>query len=371
MKTRLAERMRRLDWLALPLLAFTLSQAALGLTAVLCARNPLNPASFSRRDSTKYLKIARLGYFEDPRDPQAGTAGWFPGYALAMRAGAWLTGARPITMGRALSAVFQLALLAVLALVFLPADTTRRALGLLIAGFFPGYPYYGAVFPMSMSAFLSLAAIALCGQGRYLAAGLVGAVGAFSYASGFLVAAALAAGIFMKLGPTRAAVVAAVKALVPCGLGLGAVLVQQHFALGRWDAFFAYQRAFGQAVSNPAATLLANVSRLWSDPYRPARLVGLQALVVAGLMVTAAVIWWRRRRDADPLETMLIVNALAFWAFPLLLGANTSTYRQAALLVGITPLLARLSLVALLCILVMLVVLGVGMAVLFFDDVLI
>jgi hypothetical protein len=68
---------------------------------------------------------------------------------------------------------------------------------------------------------------------------------------------------------------------------------------------------------------------------------------------------------------MLVLHAAAMWAFPLALGANTSTYRQAALAVGLTPVLARLPALAQQCLLVLLVVLACGMGVLFFDDVLV
>lgn len=364
----------RAEWLRAltpPLLAFVLFQAALALMAVLCAQKPLDPDSYARRDSTKYLKIAKFGYFEDAANPQAGTAGWFPGYPLAMRAGAWLTGARPVAVGRALSAAFQLGLLVVLA-GFLPPDPVPRTVALLTAAFFPGGIYYGAVFPISMTAFLSLAAIALCARGRFLAAGSAGALAAFTYPSGFLVAAPLALGVLLRREtPRRARVAWLVAAPLLCLLGMGAVLAYQRSAFGRWDAFFAYQRAFGNVASNPGAALLANVARIWDDPYRPARLIGLQALLVMALVAIALAAWWRHRAELGAAGAMLVLHAAALWAFPLALGANASTYRQAALVVGVTPVLSRLPALVQQCLLVLLVVLACGMAVLFFDDVLV
>lgn len=364
------ERLRRLEWLALPLLVFALAQAALAVAALLCARDPLDPTSFSRRDSTKYIKIARFGYFEDPADPKAGDAGWFPGYPLAMRAAAALSGARAVSVGRALAALFHVALLAALARLLAPLEPTRRALALLLAGFFPGFVYYAAVFPVSMLAFLSVVTITLAARGRLLAAGLAGAVGAFTYPTGFLLALPLAAGgLLHRADGRRSPAAAGIAAILP-GLGLGAVLVYHHFALGHWDAFFAFQRAFGHSPSNPAATLLAHLGRL-GDPHPPSRLIGLQTLVTLVLLTLATAAWWRNRRTMGRLETMLIVNAVAFWLFPLFLGPTVNPYRQEALLVGITPLLGRLPVLALLCLLVLLVALGGGMAVLFFDDVLV
>jgi hypothetical protein len=354
-----------------PLLAFLLFQAAFVLIAVLCDQRPFDPDSYARRDSTKYLKIAKFGYFERAGDPQAGTAGWFPAYALAMRAGAWLTGARPVTVGRAVSVACHLGLLVVLA-SFLPAGPFSRTLALLTAAFFPGAVYYGAVFPISMAALLAVAAIALCARGSFLAAGGAGALAAFTYPSGLVVAAPLALGVLMRRGMTTGARLAWLVALPAlCLAGLGAVLAWQHHALGRWDAFFAYQRAFGNAASNPAAALAANFGRLWSDPYRPARLIGLQAVLTAALVVGALFVWWRRRAEVGTAGAMLVLHAAAMWAFPLALGANTSTYRQAALAVGLTPVLARLPALAQQCLLVLLVVLACGMGVLFFDDVLV
>lgn len=354
-----------------PLLAFALFQSALLLVALLCAQKPFDPDSYARRDSTKYLKIAKFGYFERADDPQAGTAGWFPGYPLAMRAGAWLTGARPAAVGRVLSAAFQLALLVLLA-EFLPPDPFARTLALLMAAFFPASVYYGAVFPMSMTAFLSVAAIALCAGGRFLAAGVAGAAAAFTYPSGVLVAAPLALGIFMRRETAlRARLVWLAAVPLLCLAGMAAVLAYQQRALGRWDAFFAYQRAFGQSASNPAATLLDNIARMWNDPYRPARLIGLQALLVAALVVASLLAWWRHRAALGTSGAMLVLHAVMVWAFPLALGTNTSTYRQAALVVGVTPVLARFPALAQQCLLVLLVVLACAMSVLFFDDVLV
>lgn len=370
MKLPGGERLRRLERLALPLLAFALAQAALGVASLLCARDPFDPTTYSRRDSTKYIKIARFGYFEDRADPRAGDAGWFPGYPLAMRAAAALTGARAVSAGRMLSALFHLALLAALARLLGPLDATRRALALLLAGFFPGSVYYAAVFPISMLAFLCLVAMALAAGGRLLAAGLAGALAAFTYPTGFLLAAPLAAGGLLHRAPGRRPPAAAWIAPILPGLGLGAVLAYHHFTLGRWDAFFAFQRAFGHAPSSPVATLLAHLARL-GDPHLPSRLIGFQTLLSLVLLGLAAAVWWRGRRTMGRLETMLIVNAGAFWLFPLLVGPTVNPYRQEALLVGITPLLGRLPVVGLLCLLVALVTLGGGMAVLFFDDVLV
>ncbi len=169
----------------------------------------------------------------------------------------------------------------------------------------------------------------------------------------------------------RARILAWLSAPLLCLLGLGAVLVEQYAALGRWDAFFAFQREFGHSLSNPLATLVAHVSRLGNDPHLPSRLIGLQTLLVACLMGLSAVEWWSRGRSAGAQETMLFVNALLFWLVPLLLGPTVSPYRAEALLVGITPLLGRLPATLLVSLLVLLVVLGGGMSVLFFDDVLV
>ncbi|MFI4944075.1 MAG: hypothetical protein ACHP85_12465, partial [Burkholderiales bacterium] len=66
-----------------------------------------------------------------------------------------------------------------------------------------------------------------------------------------------------------------------------------------------------------------------------------------------------------------LAHAAAVWVFVNGTGPNVSVYRQAAVLVGLTPLLARLPTPALLTLLAVFVALGAGMAELFFSNALV
>ncbi|HVQ25791.1 MAG TPA: hypothetical protein VMV01_11455, partial [Planctomycetota bacterium] len=67
----------------------------------------------------------------------------------------------------------------------------------------------------------------------------------------------------------------------------------------------------------------------------------------------------------------LLVHAATVWVFVNGSGPNVSVYRQAAVLVGLAPLLARLPTPALAALFAACVALGVGMARLFFSNVLV
>lgn len=365
---------RALAGFALPLVVVAVGQLAMAAGASLTGNDPSRNRTWVHWDAFRYLEIARDGYVEVPDDLKASNTGWFPGYPFLIRLVSRWVPFRPAFVGRAIALVFTVGLLAVIGSFLLPPlDRLRRSLALLVAGFFPGWVYWHAVFPVSMVVFFSLAAIALASRRRYLWAGISGALGAFCYPTGVLVALPLAVGIALEKGPTARERLAALlrgPAVVP--LGLLAVLGVFHVTVGRWDAFFRYQEEIGgKELYNPFVVLADHLRPLLRPATTPESLISAQTALVTLLLVVAAWVVWRGRVDARALEAVLLVEGAAVWLFANAAGPDVSIYRQAAMLVCLVPILSRLRAPVLAAVIAVLLPLGAGMVALFFLDVLV
>ena len=117
--------------------------------------------------------------------------------------------------------------------------------------------------------------------------------------------------------------------------------------------------------------LLDHARPLLEGAFEPKALVGLQTLLVTLLLILSAWLAWRHRASLLPTDLPLLAHAAAVWVFVNGSGPNVSVYRQAAVLVGLAPLLARLPTAALAMLVLVLVALGAGMARFFFSNALI
>jgi hypothetical protein len=367
------DRVRRLGGaIGPPLLALALAESVLWVGAFRNGDDPRRGSTWVHWDSYRYLDIAGRGYVVDPDDPLASNTGWFPGYPAAVRIASRALRVRPARAGRAEALLFELGLLTLLWTRLLPpVSRTGRWLALLSAAFFPAWCYRHAVFPLSMTTFFALAAIVLAADQAFLSAGACGAAAAFTYPTGFLVAVplALAAAGAPGLAPLRRARALAAGAGLTL-LGLVAVFVVLQAKVGRWDAFLRYQERFGQGLFNPFAVLALHAGPLLRGSADPATLVAFQTVLTTALLLLAGclLLLVPARR---PVELLLLAHAACVWAFVNAAGPNVSIYRQAAVLVGLVPLLARLAPSWLAILLAVLVALGFAMARLFFGDVLI
>ena len=359
---------------AFPLVAFVLVEAVLSLAAALCSQDPRHPATFIRWDSVRYLSIATQGYFMEEENGHVvdGNVAWFPGYPVAIKA-LHVLGVQAPRAGRFVSAVAALALLLVIwNLLLLEADPDRKPLLLLLAAFFPGFVYYHAVFPTSLTATFLLGGLALAARGRFLGAGVCGALTAFTYSTGVLAlpGLALAALVYPGLAwPRRLLALLQGAGLTVAGF-LGA-LAYEHRSVA-WNAFSRMQGDYyGSGLHEPLANFAWRTRHIWAREFQPDLVIEAQTLVV-GLMVTAAMaLLWLNRRSLDRLDLVLLASGLAFWAAPHVVSRNVSVYRSEALLVGLVAPLRRLPREALLVLLVVLVALGFGMALLFFESILV
>ncbi|HKZ31184.1 MAG TPA: hypothetical protein VJ648_02385 [Vicinamibacteria bacterium] len=353
-----------------PLVALALAESLLWAGAVRNGEDPRNASTWVRWDSYRYIEIARGGYLESRDDPEASNTGWFPGFPLVMRLASRAAHVTPARAGRSAALGFELALLTLLWNRLLPpVPVARRLLALLAAACFPAWFYRHAVFPLSMTTFFNLAAIELAAAGAFVGAGACGALSAFTYPTGFLVAVPLALAAALargrsSLGRLRAAAAGAGLTL----LGLGAVFAVLQVGVGRWDAFLVYQQRFGQGLHSPLEVLLGHTRPLLRGSLEPAALVSSQTVLVTALWLLGAWLLWRDREAGRPVDLLLLAHGAAVWVFVNGAGPNVSIYRQAAVLVGLAPLVARLRLRALVLLLVLLLGLGVGMVQLFFSN---
>jgi len=354
----------------MPFLALLGALLVVAGAAMTCSLGPLRGSTYARWDSFNYISIATRGYYleEEEGHVVGGNVAWFPGYPLLIRACAsrHLT---PAKWGKIISTVFAFTLLVALWRVL--RGKGQDLLTLFLSAFFPGFVYYHSVFPLSMVTALAVLAVLLSARGSHLAAGCVGALAAFTYPPGFLVGGPLLWGVLRdpRLTP-RGRLGALLQGPLLVALGLLAVFAYQATSVG-WTAFFRMRTEyFDNAPSNPLREFVQNTS-VATDALTPEALPHLQTLLVAVLVLTSCGIAWRHRSSLSLLEQQLLVSALLFWAFPYFLGRGISPYRAEALVVGIVPLVGRLSLAWQLVLLAVFVSLGLGMCRLFFQSVLV
>ncbi len=354
---------------AVALVVALLAELLLAAAASVGGEDPRRTRTWVRWDAYRYIDVARQGYHESVEDPQSSNTGWFPGFPALIAAATRVADVKPALAGRAIALAALVALLATLALLLPPVGRVGGALAILLAGFFPGFVYWHAVFPLSTCVFLSLAAIALGASSRFAAGGLCAAVAAFTYPTGFLAAAPLALLAIKTTGLTRSARVRAVvtgSGLALLGLlAAGAVF---RFSVGTWDAYVRYQQMFGQGLHNPLAVLVEHGRGLVASGSGPERLVAVQTLLVTTLLLVAVAVWLHLREALRPVDVALLLHAALVWAFVNAAGPNVSIYRQACTLVGVVPLLARLRPAVLAALVAASLAVGWGVALLFFRD---
>jgi hypothetical protein len=250
----------------------------------------------------------------------------------------------PAKAGKLISEAFALALMGTLWYVL----SRHEALAapwppLLLGAFFPGFIYDHAVFPTSMVSVFLLLALVLCADGRFLAAGCFGALAAFTYSTGVLVALAIFLGVALRAGLSRAdRALAVLKAPLLCVMGAAAGLGFQWPTVGA-EAFFRMQKEYyGNALGNPISTFAWNTARVWHGELSLASVPHVQTLLVAVLVLSSCLIWAVTRKSKSLLDTLLLLNALVYWLVPQIVGKGVSIYRSEALLIGLVPLLGHL-----------------------------
>jgi hypothetical protein len=364
---------------------------AVGWVVVVCAAriagvHPFDANSFTRWDSGHYRAIALHGYTLGrcgslpqfgpyPPDAWCGNTAWMPGFPLAVRAGVEL-GLDPIVAGPVVANLATYGFLTMLWFGFLRrARTAVGVTAMLLAAVFPGMTYQRASFPVGLVLLLTIASILLLRSGCYALAGLAAAAVAMAYSSGFLLSGlALAVvvdrahGASVGLRVRRAATYAA-----PTVAAWLALLTVFEATTGHWDAWFKVQANYGNGSSVPFATYLEH---LWNPPEGTSLaggwIVAQGWWVLLFSVVVLAVTLRSRFRLPDPTGARLLALFLALYLVaPAMLGGQLSYYRSEALLAVTVPLAMQLRRPVLTAFTLSAAVIAVGMAVLFFDNVLI
>lgn len=308
-------------------------------------------STWARWDSGLYADIAQHGYVlgrcgvlfpTGPYGPNdwCGNTGWFPLYPLLVRAGIAL-GLGVGSSGRLVSLLFFAATLTVVWFGFLERLSRPRAYPLLLlVAFFPGSVYYGAMFPLSLTVFGCVSALALLDRGRPGLAGAAAALGAAAYPPVALVAIVVVVVVWRSARARwwRDGIAFA----APILLTEMAVVAMFRAWTGRGDAFFLVQHKYDFSTRTALRVYVDRFSSLGNLSAERADAPALQTVLVLALIAATAFVLVRHRHRLTTLEAAAGLLAVALWIVPLALGGQLSIYRSEALLVPVVVLLRRL-----------------------------
>jgi hypothetical protein len=359
-----------------PLIAFVLAAGAIWIGARVSGYPYFRYLSWHRFDSGYYVHQATQGatltHCRPPVRGWCGSAGWFPGYSIAI-AGLGVLPITPRSAALALSRVFSFGTLVLVWVGLLRRSAAPRSLiALAFAAFVPGQIYDYAVSPLAMASFFVLLTFVLLDRRRWAFAGLAGAVACATYPSAIVLApvTAIWALLVEREAPRRVRASRVAQTGGVMTLGVGAVLLIDKLQTGAWDAYFRVQGHFHRSLVDPLDTWLYHVERLGRGVHGLTAVIHFQAVFV-GLLVLALVVYTglRRGRIAS-IELLALVFAVAVWLFPLSLH-GVHAYRSDALLIVTALLVRRLPLSMSGPIVACGVALSVPMAAAFFERVLV
>lgn len=316
--------------------------------AALLGYSPWDSSTWSRWDSGLYEDIARNGYnlFPCKSEPTkwCGNAGWLPGYPWIFgglhQLGLPLRGTAVVV-----SWLFAAGTIVLLWATFLERRTGGAALAALFyAVFAPGQIYQYAVFPLSMLTFTTVACLWFLYRGRYVVAGIAGALAALSYPPGVLLALISAMWLLAQRSVPLSERLR--RAGITGGLtlaGFWVFIVVQRAQTGHWNAFFLIQDKYAvlRGSSNPFVTTW-NVLRGGVESFGSgiAVVVALQTALVTIVLVLVLAHAYLRRRSVNRMDSLLLLWAVATWVLPL--SESLSIQRGQAALLPIAVLVARL-----------------------------
>jgi hypothetical protein len=366
-------------------LAFIFAESLLLIAAGLNgdAASFFSPSLWARSDSGIYLQIAAHGYnltrctgSTFPPHSWCGDAGWAPLYPWLLSLSGHAGISLPVA-GLALSALFAFLTLLCMWLLIGP-DWSLPALSCLaLAACFPGMVFDYSLFPVSLASFLSIAFLLLLVRRRYLISGLAGAVCAWTFPTGLLMApVAFLAVLLGDRGRSFGSWLSrTVRSAGVAAAGAGALFVAFQVWVGNWSAYLAVQSKYGNGLSNPFATFVAAFSGAAPAPY-PVQgpnpgynyLVPEAQTAFVAAIVILTVVMALIHRPVGAVSSALVVYTLAVWFVPLLDGPSLSRYRVEALLVPCAALFLRLPRVVQVGAVVIAAVLAVGLASLFIQN---
>lgn len=368
-----------------PVAAFLLAQVVLYVAAIRdhTTSGYFTPGNWARWDSGNYLSIAAHGYSFTPcNGPQfaphsvCGTVGWSPLYPWLI-AGLGHLGVSLPYAGMVLSWLFACLTLQALWVLIRPEWSFSKLCCLAFAACFPGMVYAYALFPISLLTFLTVVCLLLFIRRHFLLAGLVGAVCAFAFSTGPLVAAVLlVAALLVERGPRLWRVVVESAGVAFAGFGL--FLLYDQWQVGDWKATLQVQSDFANGLHDPIVTFLdaftgGSAAKYIVQSANPgyAHTIPKAQTAFLALLVIGLVAWTLWRRPVGRTEWLLLSYTVIVWLLPLVDGPTLSRYRVEALLVPCVALCTRLPRPVLLVLLGTSVWLALGLAPLFSSSILI
>jgi hypothetical protein len=323
-----------------PLIIWVAAATTVAAAAAAFGYSPFHGTTWTRWDSTHYLGIARDGYDFSRCPPDypfggwCGDAGWFPAYP-------WLAGVLHLAgmplrgSAAAVSWFFAGATLVLLWNTFFARRVSTTAFGALVyAAWAPGQIYDYAIFPLSMLAFFTVAHLWLLHRGRWIAAGLAGAVAALSYPLGVLLVPVSAAWLLLERSTGLRERLRRVG--LASGLTLGGVavlVVDQRIETGRWNAYLLVQDKYHHNFQNAiAATRDSLRPLLHGQPFELAKAPAWQTLVVTLVLLAIVARALVNRRSLDRVDALILLWAIPTWLLPLSQAAVSIQRSQAALL---------------------------------------
>jgi hypothetical protein len=270
-----------------------------------------NTRNWDRWDSFNYLAISAhgrtLGRCGAPGFPVffgvghwCGTAGWLPGYPIAMSALSDV--GIPIgTASLVLPAVFLIGSLAVLWYVWArDLNLWRSYLLLVIVAVFPGAVYNYAAFPTALALFGLVIAIIAASRGRFAVMGIAAAGAIISYSTAIFVVVGLLAAVVV-LGWTISRREALRRLAWGClaFVPLAVLSIHDAIALGHWNAYVLAQSTKRQEFQFPGMQLFELIVRRSTVPQalvgrHGAIVMAIQAVLALCLVAAACVLGFRR-----------------------------------------------------------------------------
>lgn len=323
-----------------PLVVWAAAATTVTVAAKAFGYAPFHGSTWVRWDSTHYLTIAQGGYefFRCPADYPfpgwCGNAGWFPAYPWIV-GGLHLIGLPLPGTAAVVSWLFSAGTLVLLWNTFLGRRISVTVLAALVyAAFAPGQIYDYAIFPLSLLAFFTVAHLWFLHRGRWVAAGVTGAVAALSYPLGVLLVPVSAAWLLIDRAVgwrerLRRVGIASGLTLV----GVVVLAVDQKLETGRWNAYTLVQDKYGHHFQNGIAATRDSLRPLvHGSPFELSKAPAWQTALVT-LAIGAVVLWTlRNRRSLDRVDALILLWAIPTWLLPLSQAAVSIQRSQAALL---------------------------------------
>lgn len=360
--------------LLLALLVFATTQVVLIVLLMAIGFDQFHSLNWLRYDSGHYLYIAetgyeffpcagKFGYAEDSPD-FCGNTGWMPGYPLLLRVISLFSNDL-VLWGGIISKVFYfLSIFMLFKLCALSEFSFRNYLIGCIGAFWFGSIYYNAIFPISATVLLIVAALYFILDRKILPAACMCFLASFFYATGFLLSAVIAIHIMLRSDQIMARIRDSALIIFLGAAGLAAAFYVMYLDTGVWDGFIKVQSKYGHGLHDPIRSFWDKMKMI--DIKEVASFKYYQSIAVILTLLLFSLFFFRRERYRNALDQLTWIFAVIFIGFPWIIGGDLSIYRSEALLFPIAVVFKEVPVKWLVFMLIILLIIGIPMAYLYF-----